>query len=287
MDAEYLLQQALQCSERSLEAGALVPLETSLTALPSAEGSVFELRHLRGATPKHLRTSGPKPNPFRPWDSRLAVAPIGEQHMLILNKYPVQRGHMLLITQEWSPQSGWLGLEDWAALAEVDQDTSGLWFFNSGPAAGASQPHRHLQLLPRSTNEKICPRQQWFLNALEPDHQGMDDPLRRWSRVANVRERNAQALHQAYLSLCLQLRLGAPDCDPAPRCPYNLLLGRRWMALIRRSVEGVAGFSVNALGFAGCLLSTDVSDLNWLRVSGPEALLRAVVPGDDTMLKDQ
>jgi ATP adenylyltransferase len=53
------------------------------------------------------------------------------------------------------------------------------------------------------------------------------------------------------------------------------------MAVIRRSREGVHGFSVNALGFAGCLLSTDGSNLSWLKKAGPDELLRAVIGPED------
>ena len=87
-----------------------------------------------------------------------------------------------------------------------------------------------------------------------------------------------QILSQTYQSLCLQLGLGSPQRDHAPLDAYNILLCRDWMAVIRRKIEGVAGFSVNALGFAGCLLSTDGSDVTWLKNNGPEGLLRAVLP---------
>jgi ATP adenylyltransferase len=49
------------------------------------------------------------------------------------------------------------------------------------------------------------------------------------------------------------------------------------MAIVRRKTEGIRGFSVNALGFAGSLLSTAESDREWIHRAGPEALLHAVV----------
>ena len=80
-----------------------------------------------------------------------------------------------------------------------------------------------------------------------------------------------------YQRLCESLHLGSPNQDPYPRCAYNILLSRSWLAVIRRSQEGVHGFSVNALGFAGCLLSTDGANLDWLKKAGPDELLRAVI----------
>ena len=273
-----LLRKATEVAVAATASGALVPLETSLDHLSGEGGSRFELRHLLSATPKHLRAEGPKPNPFLPWDRRLEVEQIGDSHVVILNKFPVQAGHMLLITQAWQPQTGWLSIDDWCALAQVNATTTGLWFFNSGPDAGASQPHRHLQLLPRGALEPICARQDWFQSCAEGITDLAGDPLLHSCRVVPLNPNpNGEVLHQIYLSLARDLELGTPAQEGRPRGAYNLLLSRDWMAMVRRRMEGIRGFSVNALGFAGSLLSTEASDRAWIERSGPEALLQAVV----------
>ena len=279
MGRDQLWERALLCTERALQSGALVPLATTLENLPGEDATTFELRHLAGATPKHLREAGPKPNPFRPWDQRLEVDQIGDNHVVILNKFPVQIGHMLLITRDWAPQNGWLNASDWSALISVDQSTTGLWFFNSNPKAGASQPHRHLQLLPRHDGERACPRDDWF-SQFCPNNIDQN-PLQKFIRVEHLIEFNPSVLQATYQRLCESLSLGTPNNDPLPIFAYNLLLTRSWMAVIRRSREGVHGFSVNALGFAGCLLSTDGSNLSWLKKAGPDELLRAVIGPED------
>ena len=48
--------------------------------------------------------------------------------------------------------------------------------------------------------------------------------------------------------------------------------------MIRRRRDMAHGFSLNALGFAGYLLSTEHSDRDWLFREGPDALLEAVIP---------
>ena len=276
-----LLRKATEVTVAASASGALVPLDTTLTHLMGDEGSRFELRHLLSATPKHLRASGPKPNPFLPWDPRLEVDRIGESHVVILNKYPVQTSHMLLITQDWQPQTGWLSMEDWLSLARIDATTTGLWFFNSGPDAGASQPHRHLQLLPRAAGERICARDDWFRRCAQNTTTSAEDPLLRSSRVAAISSTlTGETLQELYLALADDLGLGDPTTDDCPRGAYNLLLSRQWMAIVRRRREGIRGFSVNALGFAGSLLSTEASDRQWIQRSGPEALLQAVVDAD-------
>jgi ATP adenylyltransferase len=264
----------LEQSQRALETGALVPLATELVEQSGL--APFVLRRLLSPTPKHLRSAGPKPNPFLPWDRDLQVQLLGDTHLLLLNKYPVQQGHLLLITQQWKPQAGWLEAVDWRVLAQVDQDSPGLWFFNSCAAAGASQPHRHLQLLPREPGSRSCP----LLPAIEAQLEGRA-PAWPWRyrlsrRSASDPLEAAAELQGLYRQHLAELGLGQPDQDPVPRRPYNLLIDRHWMLTVERVQEHWAGFSINALGFAGYLLVTDSSDTDWLQQRGPWELLRAV-----------
>ena len=278
--AERLWRAGLQRSDQARAQQALVPLATDLLSLPAAEP--FVIRRLLSATPKHLGSGGPRANPFLPWDPRLEVSRLGGSHVVLLNKYPVQPGHLLLITQHWQPQSGWLHSSDWEAVAEIDADTGGLWFFNSCAAAGASQPHRHLQLLPRPQDTSSCP-------LAELIHAQLDDQQRRWPWLYAISRRHtpaggpadqpgplARELERHYLEHARQLGLGDPRHDPQPRHPYNLLFTDHWFLSVRRQREHCAGFSVNALGFAGYLLATAGSDLAWLQQQGPWQLLQTV-----------
>jgi ATP adenylyltransferase len=279
MVAEGLHKLALRRSQEALENGALRPLSTDIETWAGSGDGGFEIRHLVGAPPRHLRAAGPKPNPFRPWDQRLELTRVGREHVLILNKYPVQLGHMLLISQSWQPQMGWLSLVDWTAVCQVNQDTGGLWFFNSGPHAGASQPHRHLQLLPRKQGDRLCPRDAWFQQHLldATSSRPMDSLERSISIKPLPLTWSGSVLLEVYLDLCQHSGLGSPQRNEKPLAPYNLLISAGWMALIKRSCDEVHGYSVNALGFAGYLLSTERSNRTWLEAHGPEALLKKVV----------
>ena len=269
-----LLDAALLRSEEAERCGALVPLETEIVPVPGCEP--FVLRRLLSETPKHLHSAGPKPNPFLPWDPALEVERLSDEHVLILNKFPVQRGHVLLIPQRWQPQSGWLSSLDWQTLADVEADTPGLWFFNSCAAAGASQPHRHLQLLPRVDGEPSCP----LAAACSAQLQG-SEPSWPWHYRLSHRQHcgTAQAaaeLQELYERHQWELGLGSPQQQPQPLRPYNLVIEPTWFMTVVRSQEHWAGMSINALGFAGCLLITPESDTAWLQRHGPQALLAAV-----------
>lgn len=272
MAAEQFRQQALLRSQQAEQTGLLVPLATEVLPL---QLDPFVIRRLLSRTPKHLKAGGPKPNPFLPWEPGLEVCRLPPEHVLLLNKYPVQRGHVLVISDRWKAQSGWLDVADWRAVVQVGMDTSGLWFFNSSAAAGASQPHRHLQLLPGRTGASICPLEPLVEAGLKTAVPGLPVP---WAHALSARQdpNDPQELAHLYAEHCRRLGLGCPRSDPQPRGPYNLLFSDRWLLTLVRSREHWAGFSVNALGFAGFLLATEASDLAWLQTHGAWALLEAV-----------
>ena len=275
-------QAAKSVSLAAVEQQALVPLRT--TELQVEGVQPFLLRRLEGSPPRHLTDQGPKPNPFLPWDPPLEVGRLGHSHVLILNKYPVQPAHLLLITQQWQPQGGWLSKADWHAVAHVAADTGGLWFFNSSPTAGASQPHRHLQLLPREDGEASCP----LAPLLESQ---LNDPQQLWpwryALSARWDARGGKDLDLLYRKHALLLELGDPEGPEDPQHPYNLLFDDRWFLTVRRVKEHCAGFSINGLGFAGFLLCTAHSDLGWLRAHGPWALLKEVAAPQDDKQENQ
>ena len=153
MKKEIYWEKALQKTKISINSKSLFPLNTTDITKKLYKGNDFVIRELDITKFKKSTLIGPKINPFRPWDNILEIDSIGKYHQLILNKYPVQLGHILLITNEWKEQNGWIDIKDWEAIKEVNKDTTGLWFFNSGPLAGASQPHRHIQLLRRDPSE--------------------------------------------------------------------------------------------------------------------------------------
>ena len=87
----------------------------------------------------------------------------------------------------------------------------------------------------------------------------------------------SRSLYNDYLHASKRIGLGEPTRNQEPLYPYNILLSRKWMAIIRRSTDGLYGFSINALGFAGYLLATSDSNISWLDINGPEKLLENLV----------
>tara|TARA_B100000941_G_C28458228_1_gene529163 strand:- start:375 stop:1205 length:831 start_codon:yes stop_codon:yes gene_type:complete len=276
MRSEAYWEKALEQTSISIIKNSLYPIETKVVTRDFYEKNDFIIRKLDTSKFKKNICYGPKQNPFNPWEKTLEIEKIGNNHQLILNKYPVQKGHILLITNTWKPQDGWLDINDWLAIQKVNNDTTGLWFFNSSSIAGASQPHRHIQLLRRSLGEVSCPREKWFLD-LEKSKDN-ETKLKKSIIVSqfNFLE-NSSNLYNLYLKLTKEIGLGDPINDKKPRYPYNVLITNNWIAIIRRSFDHVHGFSINGLGFAGYLLITEKSDTNYLKKFGPEKLLENFV----------
>ena len=276
MGKEIYWKKALHQTKLSIDEKSLFPLKTDIITNDLYQENDFIIRKLDTSKFNKTKIYGPKQNPFCPWEKVLEIDNIGDKHQLILNKYPVQKGHILLITNTWKPQNGWLDVSDWIAIQKVNKDTSGLWFFNSSPIAGASQPHRHFQLLRRSKEEISCPRENWFLETkLDKDS---DSKLKNSIIVSKFNFfENSTSLFEVYLYLCKKIGLGDPFNDKKPRYPYNVLITNTWIAIIKRSNDHIHGFSINGLGFAGYLLVTEKSDINFLKKFGPEKLLECFV----------
>lgn len=275
-------------ARRAVDRGAILPVETRAERIPEA-GIPFSVRVISTLRAKEGAATARAPkggDPFLPPDPDLKVADLSPTYSVVLNRFPVLRHHLLLVTREFQEQSLPLLAVDFDALARCLFEIDGLGFFNSGPEAGASQPHRHLQLVPFPLGEGPAP------TPIEPVVTGAAfDPSRAtlpmyrfrhavaplpetaW-RPGGPAERAAQAMALAYRALARRAGLALTPGEPT--APYNLLVTRRWIMVVPRSRERFDGVSVNALGFAGSLLVRDRDQLETIRRHGPLAVLGAV-----------
>ncbi|KAL2163988.1 hypothetical protein VTH06DRAFT_3201 [Thermothelomyces fergusii] len=99
---------------------------------------------------------------FDPFDNppkAMLITPLDPAHNLVLNKFAIVPEHFILATRAFKEQTDLLERDDlevaYACIeayhnsSEGNDSGSELYvFFNSGPASGSSQPHRHVQLVP-------------------------------------------------------------------------------------------------------------------------------------------
>ena len=71
------------------------------------------------------------------------------KHSLLFNKFPVRKNHLLIITKAKKQQTDLLNKEDFEAVCitmrAMDESFA---FYNAGEIAGASQNHKHIQVIP-------------------------------------------------------------------------------------------------------------------------------------------
>ncbi|MBD2524872.1 phosphorylase [Nostoc sp. FACHB-133] len=274
-------------TEHALQCGALLSIPTEFEFIEQ-DGVRFLVRILSNLNrkkaakkkqEKQSAVSGQEFNPFLPYEEDLFVADISDTHVCILNKYNVVDLHLLIITRAFEEQESLLTLEDFAAMWACLADFDGLAFYNSGKNAGASQRHKHLQLVPlplvpsgpQIPIEPLLRAVQFqesnaiaklpFVNAFAPLNPD-------WVRSPF---RAAQETLEVYRTL-----LGAVGLDPKQLGAYNLLATREWMLIVPRSQEYFQSISVNSLGFAGSLLVRNAGEMEIIKAQGPMTILKNV-----------
>jgi ATP adenylyltransferase len=291
---EGLLAAADAVARRARASGALAPLASEAFVLEEA-GVRFAVRRIAGRPPPAGTGAPPPADPFADPDPALRVPFPSDTHWCLLNKFPVLDRHLLLVTRRFAPQEAWLDAADWAALAAGLAAVDGLGFYNGGAEAGASQPHKHLQLVPlaalaapgagAAAADAALPIAPWLAAAPPgpgpfalPDppfaHAFARLPAGAWADLPAAAGALAAAAEAALAAVGVR---AAPGPDGLRQsAPYNLLATRRWLLAVPRRRGEVHGVPVNALGFAGSLVVVDPAGLEHLRRVGPLAVLRAV-----------
>lgn len=280
-------------TQYALNCGALHPIPTDYEIIED-QGIPFLVRMITNLARKEAQKrkqqaaseSSQPVNPFLPCDRHLFVSDISPTHHCLLNKYNVVDRHLLIVTRDFEPQENWLTLADfqalWFTLAEID----GLGFYNGGTLAGASQPHKHLQLVPlplipqsiaipiETVFDPKSPQSSPYQSHKLPFLHAITffDP-----QIVNSPENAAQVSLNHYHQLLRHVgRLKQDNPGTQQTGAYNLLITRRWMMIIPRSQESWHSIAVNSLGFAGALLVRDTQQLSELKTLGLMNLLQQV-----------
>ncbi|MDJ0863537.1 MAG: DUF4922 domain-containing protein [Gammaproteobacteria bacterium] len=289
-----LWKRLTKCVERARQSGALQPIDTERRLLDD-HGVTFVVhiaprltrKDAAAQRPGRDRTDGRGTDPFLPPESDLTVARVSETHVALLNKFNVIDNHLLIITRDFKEQETVLELSDFRALWTCMSEFDALGFYNSGPGAGSSQPHKHLQMvpLPLSGSASRTPMDA-LIAAAGPSATASAVPGIPFTHVYSPLrlstpddpEIAAVEALACYRNLLAQASVRSEPAADSVRVPtpYNLLVTRHWMMLVPRRREHYEHISVNALGFVGSLFVRDDSQLQTLLEHGPMKILRAV-----------
>ncbi len=280
-----LWSRIVERSRLAIERGALRNIDTEQLFVTEA-GVEFVVRAVSNLArkEKHDRTQHADgadrgPNPFSPPEPELLVAAASDSHWAVLNKFNVLDHHLLLVTRKFEHQETLLNTSDFDALWRCLNEYAGLGFYNGGAVAGASQAHKHLQLVPLPLADKGPPIPiETALPTARDDVGPAGLPFRHAFATLEPTATNADALHERYKNLLDKTGITALEGNDGMRqsMPYNLLVTREWMLLVPRSRECFDTISVNALGFAGSFFVKESRQFRIIEQTGPMSVLSAV-----------
>lgn len=297
---------------RAKSNGDLTYYATQVTLL-SPTSSPFQLRFSPALAnkPTAPRPKNPSQKPFDPFEAPeqgpLFVAEVPPEHNLVLNKFAIVPEHFILATKSFKEQTHLLEAGDLAATlacieayhqyaARQPGDGGELFaFFNSGPHSGASQPHRHIQLLPMDQMKAGLENpERWdvLANTLTTEDGAARAPFRTFGAAIGPGI-SAEELHETYLRLYQQavaavkshaaengakdvvVTDGGPD---AAEISYNMAMTRSALVICPRVAEGatisngdggvVGKLSLNGTLLAGTALVKNQGEWDALRGDG-------------------
>lgn len=280
-----LWQRIVETSRHAQRVGAVQPIRTEERFIEDG-GVRFVVRIVSAlaAKPRPEPQQQAAASPFLPHDPSLFVSELCPTHVCLLNKFNVIDHHLLIVTRHFEPQEALLNDADFQALFACLAEVDGLGFYNGGTIAGASQSHKHLQLVPLPLAREGPPVPMAPLLATAGTGQAI-------ARIAALPFANAfarldpaligtphaaKAACERYRAMLGTLGITAIEPDGRQSAPYNLLLSREWMLLVPRSQECFHGISVNALGFAGSLFVRSADELAVIEAYGPMRVLQNV-----------
>ena len=288
-----LSSRAKRQTEIARRCGALKSIETEYHLIQQNDIS-FVVRTLSNLSRKEQarqqqsqqeHKTGKKVDPFLPYEPDLFVGDISPTHICLLNKFNVVDNHLLIVTRAFKPQTDLLNLQDFAALWLCLQEIDGLAFFNGGKIAGASQPHKHLQLIPLPFLPDVVhlPLDEAIANIAFQDSFGRIDRFNFRHGIAKLNlpldtssEQAAQSMLELYHVLLSKVGFQLDADQSKQPGAYNFLATRNWMAIVPRSQESWQNISINSLGFAGSLFVRDRHQLELLKKLTPLKLLSEV-----------
>ena len=263
-------EQVVDRAEAAIASGAMHSFECALEFVQDA-GVEFVLRVAtkfpQGETAKGRGQDAPKlaKNPFENPDPQLVVRDLNRTHRAMLNKFSVLREHLLVVTREFEEQMVPLGEDDFEALAIVMADAEVLAFYNGGAEAGASQKHKHLQVV----TLPLSPRHSVPMDTLLARDQDRLPFHHAFARLQPGLVAKPAEMCRIYEALLREAGLGEGR-------PYNLLVTHEWMFVVPRARDKYEGISINSLAFAGSFFVRDAAHAAVIADAHPMSVLQSV-----------
>ena len=240
--------------------------------------SLYLLKHLEQKINAGKRTNDPFLPPF---DNGVFIMNLSKTHSLIFNKYMVTRNHLLVITKIFEAQTDTLTENDLFETYNVMKLHSAFAFFNSDEKSGASQKHKHLQILPLANFQttyisKILE----VVNEIDKDALEIDSSaqvsflffpffekykyclakFREYNPFLESPDEYKKYLYAVYTKCRKRLNIENKNNS------FNLIFGKNWMFLVLRKKEKFNNVvSLNCLACLGSILTSNVEKFENLK----------------------
>ncbi|CAG8458593.1 8568_t:CDS:2 [Scutellospora calospora] len=295
--------------DRALQRGELQYIESEVTHIREKDIEVCLAKKPTGNLgARDEKQQKPKVDPFLPYNQDLFVQEHGK-HVILLNKFCVVPCHILVVTKDFEKQTDPLNPEDlesvWYCMMHIKSRPS-LAFYNCGDVSGASQSHKHIQIIPLSNDVRFTPpinaciygAQEFkkpgevfdvpelpyvhYIILLEPQrlsgHHGHHGEVSQYLNDVfhSLLDAMIEGLHRQSFSI---------GHNPLS---YNLVMTHTWFMIVPRSNEKYKEISVNSLGFAGMLLTRSEEELELVKSSGVLNVLEGVaIPRQNDIVMDE
>ncbi|POM75128.1 5',5'''-P-1,P-4-tetraphosphate phosphorylase [Phytophthora palmivora] len=301
-----LRKSMLDVTQRATQSQALKKITAGYELLPPSENGIRYILWAADAThnkPKPAENKDVKPPNFRdPFakdnlEQDLFVTQLHDTHNLVLNKFNVVDEHVVLPTIEFAPQEQPLNASDFRAMWTAMQGLDAFAFFNCGFESGASQPHKHMQLMTYPSMKVITgldmPPLLHFIDQKLRDYPTTETVqlpelpfchfLHRIDLASDVNSEEAAAdivaIYDTVLKQMNSIEYPTNSSSTPPVLPvaYNLLLTSSFLFMIPRKAQGFNGIEVNSIGFIGSFfVRNDEQRVFFEAHGGPMELLRQV-----------
>ena len=259
-------------TQRALADGALRPIK-------SKQRPRQRWRPVRGCVrcrASRARTRRARPravtDPLGDYEPSLFMGELGPSHYVLLNKFQVLAGHMLLVTRRFVPQDACLPskISRRSALAW----TNSMGWAPTTAARSRSEPGAQAPAA-RAVTARAESRDEVPMERAPRQRRAVAVHTRVCTRRAGSDRGQLHALYRELLDRCGITAVAEAEGE-VQSAPYNLLVRRGWMLVVPRSRACFESISVNALGFSGSLFVRSEEELERVRAVGPMQVLRAV-----------
>lgn len=293
LPSSEFLELIVETSRIAQDSGWLISSESQQISVPS-QGIPFTVHLALNLSKKPKpklngqKLSKPFRDPFMPPFGDDHVCNLDDQYRILLNKYNFVANHILIVSKEFVPQHEPLLAADFGIAMKVIHSMDGLCYFNCGPLSGASQPHKHLQVIPRNKKFPI----EILVDRIETDNSNTDSHrlyrIKEYAFIHRVFVINqgmtdGERLHSVYIKMLNEMKSEMMESEDYAEYlnddvfSYNLILSADYMfVVVRRSEIFKGDVTVGSLEFTGNLFAKSQEGLSLLRQADPISVLQHV-----------